>query len=186
METEAVASLLMEVQPALTSAVSTGAREHVARLQAQGIEFYGYALLPGEPFNIGNLVAVTNSEADIQVPPGDEEYFEYRFAVDEWAHWWHDELSAANALLAEANERFASLHTRNPDGFEMDEVEVAYSEGLLEAVVSGLYAAKTSGTFGDKEPFLVVWMSDSDAAIITESVSRLNLPAIADEFIAAF
>ena len=150
------------------------------------MEFYGYALLPGEPYDINCLVAVTNCEGEIKVPPNDDQYRYYRFSVDEWVHWDHDEFGAANALLADANKQFASLHTPTPGNFEMDEIEVAYSKGLLEAFVSGLNVAKATGTFGSKEPFLVVWVSDSEETIMTESVRRLNSPAIVNEFIAVF
>jgi hypothetical protein len=150
------------------------------------MEFYGYALLPGEPYDIHSLVAVTNSEGDIKVPPTDNQYRYYRFSVDEWAHWDHNEFVTANALLADASKRFASLHTPIPGNYEMDEIEVAYSKGLLEALVSGLNAAKATGVFGGKDPFLVVWLSDSDETIMTESVRHLNPLAIADEFIAEF
>lgn len=186
MNTEPVTSLLAEIQPALISTVSDGVREHVERLRSQGVEFYGYALLPGEPYDIHSLVAVTNSEGDIKVPPHDDQYRYSRFSVDEWVHWDHDEFGATNALLADANKRFASLHTPTPGSFEMDEVEVAYSKGLLEAFVSGLNVAKATGTFGSKESFLVVWISDSGETIMTESVRRLNSLAIVNEFMAEF
>lgn len=113
MNTETVTSLLAEIRPPLILAVSEGVRKHVARLQSQGIEFYGYALVPVEPYGIHSLVAVTNGEGDIKVPPNDGQYSYYRFSVDEWAHWDHDEFCAANALLADANNPRQSTSARS-------------------------------------------------------------------------
>jgi hypothetical protein len=186
LNTEAVNNFLAEIQPALIAAVTDGVRAHVAKLQPQEMKFYGYALLPGEPYDISSLVVATNSEGDIKVPPTDDQYRYYRFSVDEWMHWDHNEFVAAKALLTDANKRFASMHTPTLGNYEMDEFEIAYSNGLLKALVSGLNIAKAAGVFGGKAPFLVVWISDSDETIMTESVKHLNAPAIANEFMAEF
>jgi hypothetical protein len=148
--------------------------------------FYGYALLPGEPYDIHSLVAVTNTEADIKVPRTDDQYRYYRYSVDEWSHWDHDEFAAANAILAEANERFRSMHTKDDDDFQMDDFEIAHADALLDAVVRGLDAAKAARTFGGAAPFLVVWISDSGHEIMAESVRRLNSTAVAKEFMREF
>lgn len=129
---------------------------------------------------------MTNSEADIKAPHTDDQYRYYRFSVDEWAHWEHDGFAAANVLLAEANKRFSSLHTKDDDDSMMDEFEIAHSEALLEAVVQGLEVAKAGGMFGSEGLFLVVWISDSDHPIMAESVRRLNSRGVAQEFIAEF
>jgi hypothetical protein len=166
--------------------VAEGVRAHVDALRSRGIEFYGYALLPGEPYDIHSLVAVTNTEADIKVPRTDEQYRYYRYCVDEWAHWAHDGFAAANALLVEANERFRSMHTKARGEYVMDELEVAHADALFDAVVRGLEAAKAGGAFGGSKPFLVVWISDSDHEIMAESVRRLNSKAVAREFMREF
>jgi len=177
---------LAEPRPALAAAVAEGVRAHVAKLRSRGIEFYGYALLPGEPYDIHSLVAVTNTEADIKVPWTDGQYRYYRYCVDEWAHWHRDGFAAANALLVEANERFKSMHSKDAGDYMMDEFEVAHANALLDAVVRGLGSAKHAGVFGRAEPFLVVWISDSGHQIMAESVQRLNSAAVAKEFLREF
>src|SRR5262249_53766194 len=152
---------LAEPRPELVAAVAEGVRDHVRTLTSRGIEFYGYALLPGEPYEIYDLVAVTNSEADIKVPSTDERYRYYRFAVDEWANWEPGKFVAASTLLVQANERFASMHSKPDTDYVMDEFEIAYADVLLDAVVRGLEKAKLEGVFGAKDPFLAVWISDS-------------------------
>ena len=52
------------------------------------------------------------------------------------------------------------------------------------AVVLGLGTAKQSGTFGDADLFLAVWISGSSHEIMVESVQRLNSERVAVEFIA--
>jgi Domain of unknown function (DUF4303) len=177
---------LAEPRPALVAAVVDGVRAHVATLRSRAINFYGYALLPGEPYDIHSLVAVTNTEADIKVPRVDERHRYYRYSVDEWAHWDHDGFAAANALLVEANKRFKSMHSKDAGEYMMDEFEVAHANTLLEVVVRGLEAAKASRAFGGVEPFIVVWISDSGHKIIAESVRRLNSETVAKEFMHEF
>jgi hypothetical protein len=130
-------------------------------------------------------VAVTNSEADVKVPCTDEQFRYFRFCVDEWAHWDHDGFVAANALLVQANERFAAMHSKADTAY-MDVFEIAHADVLLDAVVRGLEAAKSGGAFGGTERFLAVWISDSGNAIMAESVWRLNSSAVAREFMAEF
>jgi hypothetical protein len=152
-------------------------------LRSRAIEFYGYALLPGEPYDIHSIVAVANGEGDVKVPPGDPQYRYYRYSVDEWAHWDHDAFAAANAQLVEAKERFASMHSKDADDCNMDEFEVAHSDALLDAVVRGLGVAQAGGAFGAEQPFLVVWISGSAHPIMAESARRLNSAPVVTEFL---
>jgi hypothetical protein len=177
---------LREPSPALLEAVAEGIAAHVDTLRSRGIEFYGYALLPGEPYDIHGLVAVTNTEADIKVPPSDERYRYYRYSVDEWAHWDRNGFEAANALLAEANARFRSLHSKADGDYTLDQFEIAHGNALLDTVVDGLRNARAGGVFGAVERFLVVWISDSGHEIMAESVQSLNSAAVAREFMREF
>jgi hypothetical protein len=163
-----------------------GIRSRVAALKSRGEGFVGHALLPGEPYDIRGLVAVIDGEADIKVPPADGLYRYYRYSVDERARWEHGCFAPVNALLAEANERFSSLHTRDDGDFAMDEFEMTLSESLLGAVLQRLKVAKEGAPFGRQEPILAVWVSDSDHPIIAESVRRLNPQEVAREFLAEF
>jgi hypothetical protein len=181
-----VNSLLKEIQSTLVAAVAHDVTNHVARLNAAQREFYGYAILPGDFYDIHTVVAVTNSESDIKVPISDDLYRYYRFAVDEWTNWEHNEFANVNSLLAEANKRFQLQHSRKQGSYEMDESEVAFANGMLEALTNGLDAARISGSFGDTEKFLVVWISDSAVSIASQSARRLNSGTLAAEFAAEF
>ena len=186
MNIPALQKWLAEPRSALVAAVAEGVRAHVDALQSRGIEFYGYALLPGEPYDIHGLVAATNTEADIKVSPGDGQYRYYRYSVDEWAHYDHAGFVAANALLVEANKQFKSMHSKADDDYMMDEYEVAHAKVLIDSIIQGIEAAKTSGVFGASEPFLVVWVSDSSPEVMVESARRLNTTVVATEFLREF
>lgn len=157
----------------LIAKVAKGLGGHLASLKSRGIDFYGYALHPGEPYDIGRLVGVANQETDIPVPPTDAQYPYYRFCVDEWNTWDHDQFGAANKELAKLNKRFASLHSKVPSDYMMDRYELAHSRTLLEAILQGLLAAKKEKVFGDRKPFLVIWIQDSGNTMF-KSVRRLN------------
>ncbi len=176
---------LDEPRPALVAAVAESVRAHVCTLRSRGHTFYGYALHPGEPYDIHSLVAVTNTESDIKVPRTDDQYRYYRYSVDEWAHWEHDGFEAVNALLVEANEQFRSMHSKTEGVSAMDHFEIAHGNALLDSIVKGLKAAKAAGVFSDESPFLVVWISDS-VDKMAESVRRLNAKSVVTEFIREF
>jgi hypothetical protein len=179
-----LAKLLNETRPVLIEAISAGVQEHVAALRARGIDFHAYALLPGEFDNLHDIVAVSSSLGDVPVPAGDSQYNYYRFSVDEWKNWHSDGFSAANQILLEANRRFITAHVGA--GFVMDEVQVAFANGMLDSILCGLEQAKQLGTFEGTAPFLVIWISDSSCEIISKSVQRLNQPNVAADFMAEF
>jgi len=176
--------LLNEIRPVLIEAISAGVQEHVASLRARGMDFDRYALLPGEFDNLHGIVAVSTSLSDAPVPTEDSQYNYYRFSVDEWKNWDSDGFSAANHILAEANRCFATAHVGA--SFAMDEVQVAFADGLLDSILRGLEQAKQLGMFDGAAPFLVIWISDSSCEIISESVRRLNQPDVAADFMVEF
>lgn len=177
-----LAEWLSKPRPALIAAVASGISAHVHNLRSRGVEFYGYALLPGDAYDIHSLVAATNTEGDIQVPPSHDQYRYYRYSVDEWAHYDHDAFAEANALLIESNAEFRSMHTRLTCDAAMDDFELAHASALLECILKGLEVAKFRGVFGKGGPFLVVWVSDSDSEVLVDSVKRLNSRAVLKEF----
>lgn len=176
--------LLSEVRPVLIEAICTGVQEHVESLRCKGIDFYAYALLPGEVYDLHDIVAVTNSLTDVAVPIEDSQYSYYRFCVDEWKHWHSDGFAAANTVMLEANQRFAAAHAGV--GYVMDDVQIAYANGLLDSILSGIDQAKRRGTFVGTDPFLAIWISDSGSEIIAESVKRLNHIDVFSDFMAEF
>lgn len=170
----------------MVAAVAAGVRSHVAVLKELGVEFYGYALLPGEPYKIDRLAVVTNTDSDVKVARSHAQYSYYRYCVEEWKRWERDQFALANKALAAANQIFASIHTREVNSYIMDDYEMAHSDALLDAIVCGLDEGRAAGAFGDGEPFLVVWISDSGHSIIRESVRRLNAPGVAETFMSVF
>jgi len=182
---------LAQPHAALANAVANDARAHVQAMKSQGIDFYGYALLPGEIHNLHRIVAATNIAADLEALRKDKVYRDcsdryLKYCVDEWQHFEHDAYQSANTLLAAAHETFRSMHSK-PDGvLRMDDDEIAHANRLLAAILRGLEIAKARGDFGAAEPFLALWVSDSSQGISLESVRRLNSQAVANEFLSEF
>lgn len=170
----------------LIAAVVEGIRQHVDALNSSGASFYGYAIHPGDPFDIERLVAVTNDEENIEVPSTDDQYSYFRYSVDEWGYWQHDGFVLANEMLVKENAEFAALHGPGAGTGEMDQFEIEYSDALLEAILAGLETAKNEGVFGISEPFLTIWISDDEHPIVAKSVKRLNSKKVAKTFMAEF
>lgn len=182
---EALTKWLSEPRTALTKAVTECVGDQVANLRKQGVNPYGYALLPGEPYDLHSVVATYNCESDVKVPVGDKLYRYYRYSVDEWLHYIHDGFDRANQCMVDANAEFAAMHVDDGDGV-MDDLEIAHSRALLEAILKGLEAAKHAGVFGEPVIYLAMWISDSAHEIIGQSVRRLNSANVVQEFRAEF
>lgn len=181
MDKVALQNWLKEPRTEFAEKIALCVRKHVTSLRSRKIDFYGYALNPGEPYDIGRIVGITNREADIPVPPTDKRYQYYRLCVDEWQVWDHDQFGAANKLLVKLNKQFAAMHEKDLSDYMMDKYELAHSKSLLISILEGLLTAKKEGTFGDRKPFLAVWIQDS-GNIMFKSVRRLNSKSVSQEF----
>ncbi|HEX3628405.1 MAG TPA: DUF4303 domain-containing protein [Verrucomicrobiae bacterium] len=158
-------------------------RQYVAQLRAQHSDIYGFALLPGETYEIKDLVAAWNRTQDIKK---DGSY--YRYCVDEWIHWDHKALSAVTPLIAVLNQQFSGLHSKDADDFVMDEFEIAHIRAYRSTFTRALRELKSEGVFDfpNADPYLAIWFSDSGSDIIFASVKELNSQRIIDEFKSAF
>jgi hypothetical protein len=180
-------------QTDLVKAVAREIGEHVASLKAERIRFYGYALNPGVLSDISSIVSIYNCPSDIKVEPDDEEYDQFKYAVDEWEHWYHDGFPETNELLRAANEQFSVLHKKDTDDFMMDEFQLEHSNSLLLSILSGFESCQKSGSFDNGErPFLAIWFSDTPMLvddpddIVCKSIKRLNTKSVADKVLDLF
>lgn len=177
---------LAQDRSALTRAVTESVRDHVASLESRGIDFYGYALLPGEPYDINRLVVAVNCASDIKVEADHYKYIYYKYSVDEWKYWEREGFDKVNRQLVDANAAFSSMHSKSNTRCQMDEYEIRHSNASLEAILRGLEIAKGDGVFGTKDPFLAIWISDSGHEIINRSVGRLNSESVMYDFFDEF
>jgi Domain of unknown function (DUF4303) len=185
---ETLRGWLSSLPSPVAAVVVRAVRTHVAALDAHGIDFYGYALLPGEPYDIHSLVAAYACESEIKVARDNAHFPYYKYCVAEWQHFEHEGFGEVNDFLNHTNAQYASMRTRDGRNYEyeMDEFAPRYSDALLEGMIQGLAAAKDAGVFGSKERFLAVWITDSNHEVIVNSVRRLNAAAVAGEFVNEF
>lgn len=173
-------------RPALAEAVASDIRDHLAEIRSRGMTIYGYAIMPGEPPDIRSLVAGYNCASDIPVGPYDDEYAYHKYLVDEWQHMDHGEFSRSARVLTALNSQFAAMHEKDEEDFEIDEFEEAYARSLLGSILDGMASAKAEGLFGPGVEYLAIWISDSDDAIVKDSVRRLSSSQRFDEFMGEF
>jgi hypothetical protein len=168
----------------LVDAVVEAVRIHVAGLRERGVAFYGYALLCNEADgmieqdSLAWISPVYNTEADLAAHAGEEDPDFYRYCVDEWAHFSGSEpgFDHAASRLHGLNAAFRELHPddKPEDDYDLDAFEVAHADLVYHSILDGLAQARALGVFGAPPPFLAVWVSDSAAEIVAESVRRLN------------
>ena len=170
----------------LSRTIAGCVRNHVQALRKKHPDLYGYALLPGEPYDIHSIVAAANTATDIPVKPKHDQYSYYRYSVDEWAHYFHDGFDPANRLLVKLKHIFSAHHKADPDDYSMDEFELTFAATLFDAVVEALRSCRADRVFGERPPFLAVWIPDSDLPVIWKSVRVLNSRRVYKDFLTAF
>lgn len=181
MTNETLKAWLKNERTDLKEAVKEAVRLHVKKLRSQHTDLYGYAILPGEPYEVNSLVAVSNKKSDIK-----ENSPYYRYSVDEWEDWDHEALASVTPLIGKINEKFQSLHTDDPVSFEMDEYEIAHISNFHNAFLSALQELIDENVFDIADRFIAIWISDSDHDIIYKSVRELNSDSVAGEFMEEF
>jgi hypothetical protein len=167
----------------LIDAIKSEIHEHITKLNARSDQFYGYAILPGELYQIDNLVVAFNRESDIA--PENFTNIYYRYSVDEWSNYEHGELPKSSAIIDSRNAQFKELHINNKhNDYEMDNWEIAHAEKLLNTILAAMIELRDDGLIGGDKSFAVIWISDDD--IVNKSAKVLNSDAVYQTFIQEF
>ena len=172
--------------PELVTTIVADIQRHVSTLRSTGDTFYGYAVLPGDYCtqpNPATLVVAFNRESDIASENANDVY--YRYSVDEWQNYVHEGFEASNSQLKSSLVQFRSVHSRDPDSFQLDEYEMAFVAKTNRAVLNAMLELKNNGTF-DNNTYLIIWFSDTDDDIMNDSAKALNEPAVYEQYASEF
>lgn len=135
---------------------------------------YGYALLLGEDLEMAYPIAVTNCESDLADPT--DTYS--RYIPDEWLEWHDDHFAKVKHAYKALYQVFSQAYTVTDGDFCYTEVALEFMEQLY-----GMYLAamkKVIGQFPDVS-YWIIWISDSDRPIISESFWALNSDHVREE-----
>jgi len=165
-----VSRIKNEVMPLLASEI----REHVSHLNAQSIEFYGYAIQTPGFYEYAQPILVYNREQDLSDEQRNDTY--HRFSVDEWQHYETDSLPQTCSAMTVVSDDYKRL---NPQG----EGESEFAEWIYRKFADVLQSLRDEGVF-DAVPFLVVWVEDE--RLMNQIVKQLNPKPIADRFATEF
>ncbi|MBV6624339.1 MAG: DUF4303 domain-containing protein [Rivularia sp. (in: Bacteria)] len=159
--------------------------QHISKIHAIGVKFYGYAILPGTSYSVDNLVAAFNCKTDISSENTNDTY--YRYSVDEWENYVHNEFINTNKLINSLNSQFKELHVeKNVNNFVMDEFEIAHITKLHKAILIALNELRHNGLFGNNNNFVIIWIPGSDDEIIYQSAKVLNSACVYETFMREF
>jgi hypothetical protein len=162
----------------LRMAIVADIKRHVASLHQNGIEFYGYAVLPPDyytAFDPTTIAVAFNCESDIDDSNRGQSY--YRYSVDEWQNYVHDGFDAVNRELK-------VLLTANKSS-EDDSIDDTFVNSVYQAALDAMQALRKDDTF-DGVPYLVIWLSDSGDSILNRSAKLLNSTEVYAEFASEF
>lgn len=151
-------------------------KKHFSRLVEDNGEgnIYGYSLYTCD--DATSVGPVVNRECDFQKEKNDSLYSYYRYGAQEWNLWddygFYDTVNTELRKLVE----------------EYDDEIIDFQnlrQEIFTIFLSVLEALKREGTFKDmsKEPYLAVWVSDSDADIMSKSVKVLNSEILYNDYV---
>lgn len=180
-------TLIADFKQQLKSALSA----HVNQLKGTYPDLYGYAILPGDEFSVSHLVAAFNREGDLEARshfPGVSETY-YRFSVDEWKHYDQTGLGTVTPIIQELVDRYGRLNpTDDWEGWGLGKVAPRVEAGLLarlhSVLLEAMFELKKTGVFRleQSDLFLAIWISDSHASIMFDSIARLNSDSVVTQF----
>ncbi|GGG48308.1 hypothetical protein GCM10011414_17600 [Croceivirga lutea] len=148
-------------------------------------DFYGYSILPGEPYNNGNgsvinmhLIIAYNNISDIK-----EDEIYYKYSVDEWEHYDNKSLESITPIIKSLYSEFEAVYNEKSNSSN-PKAEMKLINKFQGTILSVLKELKNEGLFNleKNNPFLVIWISDSESEIIYKSVKELNSQDVIEEF----
>ena len=158
----------------LESIISSDIGRHVELLRFSGLDFYGYAALPGEHTTMPNpatLAAAYNCNTDIEPKDAHDPY--YRYCVNEWQNFVMDGFDASVACLERRLRDFRSIHPTDPRRTVFDEVEPAFFARINHSILNAMQKLRNTATFAE-ETFLIVWFPHPNEEITNRSARVLN------------
>lgn len=173
----------LNAQKDLKNVLKNEIRKHIMKLKKKYPDLYGYAILPGESYEVNTLVVVYNRVSDIK-----EEAAYFRYSIDEWENWDHNALASINSQIKEINDNFRSWHPDNSKNISLDIIEQYHISSLHEIILSALkdLVEEDLFDFGIQERFIAIWISDSDSEIKVRSIRELNTEKVIKEYLEEF
>lgn len=165
-------------------------KNNVESIKSKHSDFYGYSILLGEPYNNGkgtvidmDLVVAYNNTSDIK-----EDGIYYKYSVDEWEHYDDLTLKLVTPVIENIYSDFITIYRENPNRLSTPKAETKLINKFHGTILSALKELKNEGLFNleKNNPFLVIWISDSESKIIYESVKELNSQKTIKEFESEF
>lgn len=141
---------------------------HIEELKLSNPDLCGYALLPGETYEVEELYSVSCNVVN--------EDGSFPYCPDEWANW-HDAYDSLTPLIKKLNETFTALHPTDPEEYSMDDTQVAFIKKFHDTFLEAMLQLKAEGVFHIKDRSLmtVIWLSDTSIdGIIKASLEQLN------------
>jgi Domain of unknown function (DUF4303) len=178
---------LSDDENVLVEAIKLETKSCIEKLKSTKEGLYGYAILPGDYFEVGSLVAAYNFESDIKVSEEAGPIY-YRYSVDEWLNYDHDALPKSNDILKNHKlflEKLCDLYEEEYDE-ETTELQSKFADFIYESTLKALIQFREETVGQDHQLFLVIWVSDSSNEITEQSVLKLNSPSVANLFCSEF
>jgi hypothetical protein len=192
MEQEQFEKWLASSEPALVNAVVSDARRNIHEIQSSGHTIFGYAILPPDYFTASEpstICVAYNSDPSlhaIENNGGRHGYF-----VNEWQNQARTGFDSSNSELAKILKTFRDNYSKpqpeivfDANGqvlpeclaqFVADQTEIRYVAKINKAILLAMTELKGSGVF-KSDPFLDVFIFESDCEIVKTSAKLLNSP----------
>lgn len=177
---------LSEDDALLVELIKSDLKSSIDKIRSSVVDLYGYAILPGDYFEVGSLVAAFNKESDIK-PAELASTIYYKYSVDEWMNYDRDVFQKSNTILEKRNVILQEFCDRHEDQHEVEieDLKIRFADSIYELILDALNKFRKEFC-QDSDLFLVIWVADSGNSIVNRSAAELNSASVSELFFTEF
>lgn len=159
----------------LIESIKSDLKNSIDKVRSSAENLYGYAILPGDYFEVGSLVAAYNTQSNIK-PAELASPVYYKYSVDEWLNYDRTVFKKSNAILEKQKLSLQEFCDSYEDQYEVEieELEIRFADAIYKLIMESLNQFRKEFYCQYSDLFLVIWVSDSGNDIIHSDNAKIS------------
>lgn len=131
---------LFDNKTSLIETIKFEVKDNIEKIRSTNEGLYGYAILPGDWYEVGSLAAAYNTESDIKHEELEEPIY-YRYSVDEWENYDHDMFPKSNSMLKPYQEELQKILDIYEDNYDKETTDIKsnFADFIYSSVLTALF-----------------------------------------------
>jgi Domain of unknown function (DUF4303) len=178
---------LFDNKESLIETIKLEVKDSIDKIISTNEDLYGYAILPGDWYEVGTLAAAYNIESDIKTEELEDPIY-YRYSVDEWENYDHSIFQKSNAILKPYQEELQKILNIYEDNYdeETTDLKSSFADFIYASTLTALFEYRKEPANYSENIFLAIWVADSSNEIVDQSIMELNPESVSKLFFSYF